>query len=561
MILLAENNTGYANLMKIVSKGFVDGFYYKPRVDYEVLEEYSEGIICLSACLAGEVQKLLARNLYEEACKAALKYEAIFGKGNYFLELQDHGIPTQKLVNRLLVRMSRELNIELVATNDVHYTYEDDAEAHDILLCIQTGKKVNDEDRMRYEGGQYYLKSEEEMRKLFSYAPQALDNTHKIAKRCNVEIEFGVTKLPKYDVPEGFTSESYLEHLCMEGLVKRYGERAAELEERLDYELSVIKKMGYVDYFLIVWDFINYAKSNGIAVGPGRGSAAGSIVAYCLEITDIDPIKYNLIFERFLNPERVSMPDIDIDFCYERRPEVIDYVMKKYGKDRVVQIVTFGTLAAKGVIKDVGRVLDMPYSVTDSLSKMIPNEIGMTLDKALNANNEFRTRYETEPEVKYLIDICKRLEGLPRHTSMHAAGVVIGSRPLDEFVPLSRASDGTITTQFTMTTIEELGLLKMDFLGLRTLTVIQDAERLINKRGDVSFDISKIDYNDRNVLEMIGQGKTEGVFQLESTGMKNFMKELKPDGIEDLIAGISLYRPGPMDFIPQYIAGKMIRPQ
>lgn len=451
LILLAENNTGYANLMKIVSKGFVDGFYYKPRVDYEVLEEYSEGIICLSACLAGEVQKLLARNLYEEACKAALKYEAIFGKGNYFLELQDHGIPTQKLVNRLLVRMSRELNIELVATNDVHYTYEDDAEAHDILLCIQTGKKVNDEDRMRYEGGQYYLKSEEEMRELFSYAPQALDNTHKIAERCNVEIEFGVTKLPKYDVPEGFTSESYLEHLCMEGLVKRYGERAAELEERLDYELSVIKKMGYVDYFLIVWDFINYAKSNGIAVGPGRGSAAGSIVAYCLEITDIDPIKYNLIFERFLNPERVSMPDIDIDFCYERRPEVIDYVMKKYGKDRVVQIVTFGTLAAKGVIKDVGRVLDMPYSVTDSLSKMIPNEIGMTLDKALNANNEFRTRYETEPEVKYLIDICKRLEGLPRHTSMHAAGVVIGSRPLDEFVPLSRASDGTITTQFTMT--------------------------------------------------------------------------------------------------------------
>ena len=556
LILLAENNTGYANLMKIVSKGFVDGFYYKPRVDYEVLEEYSEGIICLSACLAGEVQKLLARNLYEEACKAALKYEAIFGKGNYFLELQDHGIPTQKLVNRLLVRMSRELNIELVATNDVHYTYEDDAEAHDILLCIQTGKKVNDEDRMRYEGGQYYLKSEEEMRELFSYAPQALDNTHKIAERCNVEIEFGVTKLPKYDVPEGFTSESYLEHLCMEGLVKRYGERAAELEERLDYELSVIKKMGYVDYFLIVWDFINYAKSNGIAVGPGRGSAAGSIVAYCLEITDIDPIKYNLIFERFLNPERVSMPDIDIDFCYERRPEVIDYVMKKYGKDRVVQIVTFGTLAAKGVIKDVGRVLDMPYSVTDSLSKMIPNEIGMTLDKALNSNNEFRTRYETEPEVKYLIDICKRLEGLPRHTSMHAAGVVIGSRPLDEFVPLSRASDGTITTQFTMTTIEELGLLKMDFLGLRTLTVIQDAERLINKRGDVSFDISKIDYNDRNVLEMIGQGKTEGVFQLESTGMKNFMKELKPDGIEDLIAGISLYRPGPMDFIPQYIVGK-----
>ena len=556
LILLAENNIGYYNLTKIVSKGFVDGFYYKPRVDYEVLKQYSEGIICLSACLAGEVQKLLARNLYEEACKAALHYQDIFGKGNYFLELQDHGIPTQQLVNKLLVKMSRELDIELVATNDVHYTYEDDVEAHDILLCIQTGKKVNDEDRMRYEGGQFYLKSEEQMKELFSFAPQAIENTHKIAERCNVEIEFGVTKLPKYEVPEGFNSESYLNYLCKEGLVKRYGETAPSLEERLDYELSVIKKMGYVDYFLIVWDFINYAKSNGIAVGPGRGSAAGSIVAYCLAITDVDPIKYNLIFERFLNPERVSMPDIDIDFCYERRPEVIDYVMRKYGKDRVVQIVTFGTMAAKGVIKDVGRALDMPYAVTDSLSKMIPNELGITLDKALETSQDFRMRYESDPEVRNLIDICRRLEGLPRHTSMHAAGVVIGSKSIDEFVPLSRASDGTITTQFTMTTIEELGLLKMDFLGLRTLTVIQNAERLINRRGDVSFDINKIDYNDRNVLDMIGQGKTEGVFQLESTGMKNFMKELKPDGIEDLIAGISLYRPGPMDFIPQYIKGK-----
>ena len=556
LILLAENNTGYANLTKIVSKGFVDGFYYKPRVDYEVLREYSEGIICLSACLAGEVQKYLSRNLYEEACKAALRYEDIFGKGNFFLELQDHGIPEQKMVNQLLIRMHNELGIELVATNDVHYTYAEDAQAHDILLCIQTGKKVSDEDRMRYEGGQYYFKSEEEMRSLFPYAPEAFDNTHKIAERCNVEIEFGVTKLPKFEVPKGYDSWSYLNFLCNEGLVKRYGDDAPKLRERLDYELSVIRKMGYVDYFLIVWDFINYAKSNGIAVGPGRGSAAGSVVAYTLAITDIDPIKYNLLFERFLNPERVSMPDIDIDFCYERRPEVIKYVMDKYGRDRVVQIVTFGTLAARGVIKDVGRVLDMPYAKTDMISKMVPMDLGITIDKALEANVEFKELYESDDEVKYLIDTCKRLEGLPRHTSMHAAGVVIGSRPIDEFVPLSRASDGTITTQFTMTTIEELGLLKMDFLGLRTLTVIQNAEKLINSRGDVSFDINKIDYNDRNVLDMIGTGKTEGVFQLESPGMKNFMKELKPDSLEDLIAGISLYRPGPMDFIPKYIKGK-----
>ena len=466
LVLLAENNTGYANLMKIVSKGFVDGFYYKPRVDYEVLSEYHEGIICLSACLAGEVQKYLQRGLYEEACKSALHYQEIFGKGNYFLELQDHGIPEQGFVNQQLIRMSKELGIELVATNDIHYTYADDAAAHDVLLCIQTGKKVSDTDRMRYEGGQYYCKSEEEMRALFPYAPQALDNTHKIAERCNVEIEFGVTKLPHYEVPEGYDSWTYLNHLCDEGLVKRYADKADELRERLDYELGVIRKMGYVDYFLIVWDFINYAKRNGIAVGPGRGSAAGAIVSYVLEITDIDPIRYNLLFERFLNPERVSMPDIDVDFCYERRPEVIDYVMRKYGKDRVVQIVTFGTLAAKGVIKDVGRVMDIPYSKTDSISKMIPNDIGMTIDKALEANNEFKALYESDPEVRTLIDTCKRLEGLPRHTSMHAAGVVIGSRPIDEFVPLSRASDGTLVTQFTMTTIEELGLLKMDFLGL-----------------------------------------------------------------------------------------------
>lgn len=556
LILLAENNTGYANLMKIVSKGFVEGFYYKPRVDYEVLSRYSEGIICLSACLAGEVQRFLARNLYDEACKAALRYEEIFGKGNFFLELQDHGIPEQKMVNQLLVKMHRELDIDLVATNDIHYTYAEDAEPHDVLLCIQTGKKVADEDRMRYEGGQYYCKSEEEMRVLFPYAPEAIDNTHKIADRCNVEIEFGVTKLPHYEVPEGFDSWTYLNHLCNEGLERRYGEQAGSLRERLDYELNVIREMGYVDYFLIVWDFINYAKSNGIAVGPGRGSAAGSIVSYCLAITDIDPIKYSLLFERFLNPERVSMPDIDIDFCYERRPEVIEYVMNKYGRDRVVQIVTFGTLAAKGVIKDVGRALDIPYAKTDMLSKMIPNELGITIDKALEGNIEFKSLYETDNEVHYLIDICKRLEGLPRHTSMHAAGVVIGSKPLDEFVPLSRASDGTITTQFTMTTIEELGLLKMDFLGLRTLTVIQNAERLINRNANLTFNINNIDYNDKNVLDMIGTGRTDGVFQLESAGMKNFMKELKPSSLEDLIAGISLYRPGPMDFIPKYIKGK-----
>ena len=556
LILLAENNTGYSNLMKIVSKGFVEGFYYKPRVDYEVLRQYSEGIICLSACLAGEVQRFLARNLYEEACEAALRYEEIFGKGNFFLELQDHGIPEQKMVNQLLVKMHGELNIDLVATNDIHYTYAEDAEPHDVLLCIQTGRKVSDEDRMRYEGGQYYCKSEEEMRVLFPYAPEAIDNTHKIAERCNVEIEFGVTKLPHFEVPDGFDSWTYLNHLCNEGLDRRYGDRAASLRDRLDYELNVIRKMGYVDYFLIVWDFINYAKNNGIAVGPGRGSAAGSIVSYCLAITDIDPIKYSLLFERFLNPERVSMPDIDIDFCYERRPEVIEYVMNKYGRDRVVQIVTFGTLAARGVIKDVGRALDIPYAKTDMLSKMIPNELGITIDKALEGNIEFKTMYETDNEVHYLIDICKRLEGLPRHTSMHAAGVVIGSRPLDEFVPLSRASDGTITTQFTMTTIEELGLLKMDFLGLRTLTVIQNAERLINRNANVTFNINNIDYNDKNVLDMIGTGRTDGVFQLESAGMKNFMKELKPSSLEDLIAGISLYRPGPMDFIPKYIKGK-----
>ena len=555
LVLLAENNTGYANLMKIVSKGFVEGYYYKPRVDKQVLREYSEGIIALSACLAGEVQRYLTKGLYEEAKKAALEYRDIFGEGNYFLELQDHGIPEQALVNQRLLQMSEELGIELVVTNDVHYTYAEDAKPHDILLCIQTGKKLSDENRMRYEGGQYYVKSPEEMARLFPYALQALDNTQRIADRCNVEIEFGVTKLPKYEVPDGMTSWDYLNKLCFEGLEKRYGNPTQELKDRLTYELNTIHNMGYVDYFLIVWDFINYAKTHGIAVGPGRGSAAGSIVSYCLEITNIDPIRYQLLFERFLNPERVTMPDIDVDFCYERRQEVIDYVVRKYGKDRVVQIVTFGTLAARGVIRDVGRVMDLPYAFVDSIAKMIPQELNITIDKALKMNPELRKTYESDEQVKYLIDMSKRLEGLPRHSSMHAAGVVISQKSVDEYVPLSRASDGSITTQFTMTTLEELGLLKMDFLGLRTLTVIQNAEKMAKKRTP-DFDIEAIDYDDKAVLDYIGTGKTDGIFQIESAGMKSFMKELKPHSLEDIIAGISLYRPGPMDFIPQYIKGK-----
>ncbi len=556
LVLLAENNQGYSNLMKIVSRGFTEGYYYKPRVDMEVLNQFHEGIICLSACLAGEVQRDISKGLYDEAKKAALRYEACFGKGNYFLELQDHGIPEQKTVNAALVRMSKELDIPLVATNDIHYTYAEDAQAHDILLCIQTSKLVTDTNRMRYEGGQYYVKSELEMRQLFPYAQEALDNTAKIADRCNVEIEFGVTKLPKFDVPEGYDSWSYLNKLCFDGLAERYPDDDGKLADKLHYELSVIQKMGYVDYFLIVWDFINWAKSHDIPVGPGRGSAAGSIVSYCLHITNIDPIRYNLLFERFLNPERVSMPDIDIDFCYERRQEVIEYVERKYGKDKVVQIVTFGTLAAKGVIRDVARVLDMPYNFADSISKMVPNELNMTLNRALELNPELRNLYEQNEQVHYLIDMCKKLEGLPRHTSMHAAGVVICQKPADEFVPLSRGSDGAITTQFTMTTIEELGLLKMDFLGLRTLTVIKNAVRNVEKTHGIVIDVDKIDYDDKKVLASLGTGKTDGVFQLESQGMKNFMKELKPQNLEDVIAGISLYRPGPMDFIPSYIKGK-----
>lgn len=555
LVLLAENNTGYKNLMKIVSRGFTEGFYYKPRVDYEVLEQFHEGIIALSACLAGEVQRYLARGMYEAGCEAAKRYEGIFGKGNFFLELQDHGIPEQKYVNPQLIRMSQELGIDLVCTNDVHYTYAQDADAHDILLCIQTGKKVTDENRMRYDGGQYYLKSPEEMAELFPYAPQALENTCKIAERCNVEIEFGVTKVPHFEVPQGFDSWTYLNHLCNEGMKRRYPDADEEKKKRLEYELSVIHKMGYVDYFLIVWDYINYAKTHGIAVGPGRGSAAGSIVSYCLGITDIDPIKYSLIFERFLNPERVSMPDIDVDFCYERRQEVIDYVVEKYGKDCVVQIVTFGTMAARAVIKDVGRVLDLPYAMVDNIAKMVPREIGITIDKAIQENPDLRNVYENDAQVHDLIDKSKRLEGLPRHASMHAAGVLISQKAVDEYVPVATGADGAVVAQFVMTTLEELGLLKMDFLGLRTLTVIQDAEKLARKNNP-EFSIDNINYEDKNVYDMISTGKCEGIFQLESAGMKNFMKELKPQSIEDLIAGISLYRPGPMDFIPQYIKGK-----
>ena len=556
LVLLAENNQGYSNLMKIVSKAFVEGFYYKPRVDLELLEKYHEGIIALSACLAGEVARYLARGMYEDAKIVALRYQDIFGKGNFFLELQDHGIPEQQTVNQQLLRMHRETGIDLVATNDVHYTMAEDAEPHDVLLCLQTQKKLSDENRMRYEGGQYYVKSPEEMARLFPYALEALENTHKIAERCHVEIEFGVTKLPKYDVPDGLTSWEYLNKLCYEGLEQRYHPVTEELKKRLDYELSTIKNMGYVDYFLIVWDFIKYARDNDIMVGPGRGSAAGSLVAYTLGITQLDPIRYDLLFERFLNPERVSMPDIDVDFCFERRQEVIDYVRRKYGDDCVVQIVTFGTLAARGVIRDVGRVLDMPYAQVDTIAKMIPQELNITIDKALGMNPELRKAYEEQDDIHRLIDLAKRLEGLPRHTSMHAAGVVISQKDVSEYVPLSRAQDGSIVTQFTMTTLEELGLLKMDFLGLRTLTVIQNAVKMVEKSTGMLLDMQKIDYNDKKVLDSLGTGRTDGVFQLESAGMKSFMKELKPQSLEDVIAGISLYRPGPMDFIPQYIRGK-----
>lgn len=559
LILLAENDIGYHNLIKIVSIGFTEGFYYKPRVDLEVLSKYHEGIICCSACLQGEVAYYLRRDDYEKGKEAALRLQSIFGKGNFFLEMQDHGIPEQRTVNAYLMRMHKETGIDLICSNDSHYIYASDAEAHDILLCIQTQKKVHDEDRMRYTGGQYYLKSEEEMAALFPYAKEALENTVKIADRCNVEFEFGHYKLPKFDVPANYDAWTYLKFLCEEGLKKRYACVTDELKTRLEYELNIVHTMGFVDYFLIVWDFIKYAKDHDIPVGPGRGSGAGSIAAYCLEITDIDPIKYNLLFERFLNPERVSMPDFDVDFCYERRQEVIDYVVEKYGRDRVCQIVTFGTMAAKNAIRDVGRALDMPYNKVDVIAKLIPNELNITIADALNKSTELKNLYDTDPEIQNLLKNAMALEGLPRHTSMHAAGVIISNAPVQEYVPLAVSSDGSVTTEFNMTECEHLGLLKMDFLGLRTLTVIKDTERAINRnqKGNTDkFSIKNISYDDKNIFDMISDGNTDGVFQLESKGMTGFMKELKPTSIEDVIAGISLYRPGPMDFIPKYIEGK-----
>ena len=564
LILLAENDTGHKNLMKLVSRGFTEGFYYKPRVDYELLSEYHEGIIASSACLAGIVPTKLRNGDYEGAKEEAMRLQQIFGENNFFLELQDHGLSEQKFVNQGLMRISSETGIPLVATNDCHYLYKEDAEAHDVLICIQTQKNVYDEDRMKYEGGQFYVKSPEEMEEVFHYIPEAIHNTEEIARRCNVEIEFGKYHLPQYPVPEGYTSLSYLNKLCEDGFKKRYegANEATEamLRERLKYETDTITSMGFVDYFLIVWDYINFAKENHIAVGPGRGSAAGSIVAYCLGITGVDPIRYNLLFERFLNPERVTMPDIDVDFCVLRRQEVIDYVTEKYGREKVVQIVTFGTMAAKMVIRDVGRALDLPYSFCDKVAKMIPNELKMNIEKALLINPDLKRLYDEDEEAKKLIDLSRRLEGLPRHTSIHAAGVVISKREVDRYVPVSTSSDGAVTTQYTMETIEQLGLLKMDFLGLRNLTVIEKAVELVNrnrkKEGKDELDIEKIDMEDENIYLMISEGRTEGVFQLESPGMTSFMKKLRPDNIEDIIAGISLYRPGPMEFIDDYINGK-----
>lgn len=555
LVLLAKDMTGYKNLMKIVTVASIEGFYYKPRVDREFLKEHSEGLIALSACLAGEVPSYILRGEYEKAKEAALFYDSIFGRGNFYLELQDHGILEQQKVNKELIRLSKETGIPLVATNDVHYLEKKDAKAHEVLLCIQTGKTIDDEDRMSFPTDEFYLKSPEEMENLFSCCKEAIENTEKIADMCNVEFEFNKTKLPKYDLPEGVDSCEYLRNLCYEGLYKRYKNPGKEVIERLDYELSVIKQMGYVDYFLIVWDFIKFAKDNGIMTGPGRGSAAGSLVAYTLGITNIDPIKYNLLFERFLNPERVSMPDIDSDFCYERRQEVIDYVVKKYGKDNVAQIITFGTMAARAVIRDVGRALNYPYAEVDTIAKMIPFELGMTIDKALSLNPELKARYENEEKVKQLIDISRSLEGLPRHASTHAAGVVISKEPLVNYVPLQKNED-SIVTQFPMTTLEELGLLKMDFLGLRTLTVIRDTIEMVKKNKGVIIDFDSMGYDDLKVYELISKGETEGVFQLESPGMKQFMTELKPKNLEDIIAGISLYRPGPMDQIPRYLANR-----
>lgn len=555
LVLLAYNQAGYKNIMKLVSIGFIEGFYYKPRIDYEVLALYSEGLICLSACLAGDIPRLIQKNSYFQAKELALKLNGIFGDGNFFLELQEHGISGQSLVNRELLRLSNETGIPLVATNDIHYISKEDATAHDVLLCIQTGKNILDKNRMAFESDQFYLKSSDEMTSIFAEFPEAIENTIRIADRCDVSFEFGSLHMPKFILPDNKDAYVLLKEACYRGLTMRYGEPSKEHFERLEYELDMIGKMGYVDYFLIVKDFIDFANSKGIIVGPGRGSAAGSMVSFVLGITQVDPIKYNLIFERFLNPERVSMPDIDIDFCFERRQEVIDYVISKYGSDRVAQIITFGTMAARASIRDVGRALAMPYADVDKIAKMIPYEIGMTIGKALEVSFELKQAFLSDPNVKQLIETARILEGMPRHASTHAAGVVISEEPITTYVPLQK-NDDCITTQFPMGILEELGLLKMDFLGLRTLTVIRECIEMIYTRNKNALNIYDIPLDDEKVYEMLGKADTDGVFQLESSGMRLFLRDLKPDSFEDIIAGISLYRPGPMEQIPKYIAGK-----
>lgn len=555
LVLLAKNNRGYNNLIKIVSKGYTEGFYYKPRIDMEVLKKYSDDIICLSACLAGDIQRKILNNDYEGAKRLTLEYNNIFGDGNFFLELQDHGIEEQKAVNDNLVRLSKETGIPMVATNDVHYLNKDDHVAHDILLCIQTGKTVADEGRMRFPTNEFYLKSYDEMSQLFPYALEAIENTNKVAEMCNVEFDFNKMHLPGFDVPKEYNPSEYLRKLCYEGLERRYEVITEDIRERLEYELSTIEAMGYVDYFLIVWDFIKYAKDNGIVVGPGRGSCGGSIVAFTLNITDIDPIQYSLIFERFLNPERVTMPDIDIDFEDERRQEVIDYVIEKYGKEKVAQIITFGTMAARGAIRDVGRAINMPYGEVDKIAKQIPHQLGITIEKAIELNPQLKDMYRNDEKAKYLIDVAMAVEGMPRHASTHAAGVVISKKAVNEYVPLY-LHDNNVTTQFNMNLLEELGLLKMDFLGLRNLTVLKEAVRLIKYNREIDIDLEKIPYDDSKTYELISSGETLGVFQLESSGMRQFMKELRPESLEDIIAGVSLFRPGPMDSIPKYIQNK-----
>lgn len=556
LILLAENQKGYKNLIKLVSAGYIDGFYYKPRIDFEMLKEHSEGIIALSACIAGEVPKALLRGDYDEAKKIALKYAEVLGKDNYFLEIQDHGLSEQKRIIPDMLRLSEETGIGLVATNDIHYLKKEDAKYQDVLMCIQMEKKVDDPDRMKFETEEFYIKSPEEMMSLFEYVPQAIENTEKIAKRCNVDFDFGTRHLPAYAVPDGKDAFEYLRELCQSGLEKRYSPVSDELQKRLDYELGVIKSMGFVDYFLIVWDFIHFAKNNGVMVGPGRGSAAGSIVAYSLGITTVDPIKYGLIFERFLNPERVSMPDIDIDFAPNGRQKIIDYVVEKYGEGQVAQIITFGTMKAKLAIRDVGRALDIPYAEVDKVAKLVPFDLKMTISKALDISTELHALYENDPQIKELLDTSMALEGLPRHASTHAAGVVITSEPIVNYVPLQLNSENFITTQFTKDTVENLGLLKMDFLGLRNLTVIENAVKIIKRTRGIDLNMDEIDYDCKEVYELISSGNTDGVFQLESAGMQSFMQELKPDTLEDVIAGIALYRPGPMEQIPRYIKSK-----